>query len=266
MKAITHLAVNGPGNQHLASSPVSHLAGDEVQVWVASLEKPPEVVAGFSLLLSPDEKDRAGRFYFERDRRRYTVGRGLLRMFLGAFLAMKPDQIAFRYGAYGKPALDRVVHGRTLQFNLAHSNDLAVFIFCWDRPVGIDVEHVRPMTDEADFAERFFSPAESALIGSLSGEQKRNTFFKLWTCKEAFLKASGAGLTDPLNEVEFSFGDADSARIVSIHGDKKRAALWRMEMFKPAKGYQAACAVEGDAEQLVFRQADDYIPDRTDFG
>src|SRR4051812_45031189 len=121
MKAITHLAANSPGNPHLASSPAFHLAGDEVQVWIASLEKPPEVVAGCSSLLSPDEKDRAGRFYFERDRKRYTVGRGLLRMLLGAFLATKPGQVTFRYGAYGKPALDRVVHGRTLQFNLAHS-------------------------------------------------------------------------------------------------------------------------------------------------
>src|SRR3954470_18174603 len=95
MKAITHLAANSPGNQHLASSPAKWNAGDEVQVWVASLEKPPEVVAEFSSLLSPDEKDRAGRFYFERDRKRYIVGRGLLRMLLGAFLAVKPAQIGF---------------------------------------------------------------------------------------------------------------------------------------------------------------------------
>jgi len=188
------------------------------------------------------------------------VGRGLLRMMLGAFLATKPEQVVFCYGAYGKPALDRRVHEQTLQFNLSHSNELALFIFCRDRPAGIDVEYVRPMPDEADFAERFFSSSESALISSLSGEQRRIAFFKLWTCKEAYLKANGDGLADSLNEVVFSFGEADTARVVSIHGDEKRAASWRMEMFRPAQGYQAACAIEGSAGQLVFRNADDYFP------
>src|SRR5688572_21945113 len=151
------LAANTPGNQRLASSPAYRLAGDEVQVWIASLERSLQAVAGFSRLLSPDERDRAERFYFERDRSRFIIGRGLLRTLLGAYLALEPGRIEFRYGAYGKPALNGPVRGKTLQFNLAHSNDMAVFIFSRNRPVGIDVEHIRQMSDEDDFAERFFS-------------------------------------------------------------------------------------------------------------
>lgn len=263
---MTHLAASQPGDQHRASSSVLHLADDEAQVWVASLEKEPGVVTRFSALLSADEQERTGRFYFDRDRKRYAVGRGLLRMLLGAYLALPPGQIAFRYGTYGKPALDGTVDGRTLQFNLAHSNELAVFIFCWDRPVGIDVEHVRPMPDEADLAERFFSPAESALVASLAGEQRRETFFKLWTCKEAYLKTGGAGLANSLSAVEFAFDPAGAARIQAIHGDRKRAAAWRMHLFTPARDYQAACACEGDPGRLVFRQTDDHFPDRPQRG
>lgn len=261
---MTHLSANGPCNQDRASASAFNLAGDEAQVWIASLEKPPDALDRFSLLLSQDERDRAGRFYFERDRRRYTVGRGLLRMLLGAYLAMKPDRVAFRYGAHGKPALDGPYQDRTLQFNLSHSDDLAVFIFCRDRQVGIDVEYIRPMPDEADFAERFFSPAESAWISSLTGEQRRIAFFKLWTCKEAYLKASGAGLAVSLNQVVFSFSDAGSARMLSIHGNKQQAAHWRTELFDPAAGYQAACALEGKPGPLVFRKSDDYFPNSLD--
>ena len=162
------------------------LSSDDVHIWRASLEQPLEDVAKFFALLSPDEVVRAERFYFERDRSHFIVGRGLLRTFLGRYLEMEPARVEFSYGPYGKPALKSVFHGKALQFNLSHSNSVAVFIFSWNRLVGIDVEQVRSILDEDRFAEQLFSAREGRFIGSLSGEQKLDSFFKIWTCKEAF--------------------------------------------------------------------------------
>jgi 4'-phosphopantetheinyl transferase len=253
-------AGNHPDKQNPTSSPAFHLAGDEVHIWCAALERPSPVVTRLSVLLSPDEKARAERFYFERDRVRYIVGRGLLRTILGKYLGMDPAHIEFSYGPYGKPALKTDQPNQTLQFNLAHSQNQALFAFCADRPLGIDLEHVREMPDEDALARHVFSPAEAALVASLSGQQKHAAFFKIWTCKEAVLKASGHGLTKPLDQTEISL-TGETARLAVIDGDPDKAARWRLELFKPLPDYQAALAFEGRTCQIIFRQIDEDLAD-----
>jgi 4'-phosphopantetheinyl transferase len=102
------------------------------------------------------------------------------------------------------------------------------------------------MPDTDDFAEKFFSSRETELINSLQGEDKDAAFFKLWTCKEALLKANGSGLTMPLSHMEISLATDGSAALNSIGGDRAQASRWHLEAFNPASGYQAALAVEGD--------------------
>lgn len=222
-----------------------------MHVWCVTLTQP-QGAAGFAPLLSADEHQRAARFFFERDRNRYIVGRGLLRTFLGRYLGVRAAWLEFSYGPHGKPSLKTEQPGQGLQFNLAHSNDLAVYAFCWDHPLGIDVEHVRPMADEDDFAEKNFSSGEATLIYSLFGEQKRNAFFTIWTCKEALFKASGAGLTQPIHQAEIGLAAGEPARLISIDGDREQAARWRLETFEPFPGYQAALAFEGQDHRIVF--------------
>jgi 4'-phosphopantetheinyl transferase len=252
----TILTETGSGNRFPSSA--LHLADGEAQVWCASLERPAQVVARFSALLSADEKARADRFYFERDRTHFIIGRGLLRTMLGSYLGMEPARVEFDYGLYGKPALK--LPGQTLQFNLAHSKDLAVYAFCRGFQVGIDLEHMREMPNQDAFAEQIFSSSESALIRSLAGEQKQNAFFTVWTCKEAVLKTSGDGLTKPLDQTEIVLA-GESARLASIDGDREKAACWRLETFQPAPGYQAALAFERHDCKIVFRQVEDYFSD-----
>lgn len=235
-------------------SPLSQpLVDSDLHVWSASLAGSPEELAHYSSLLSADEKTRAEKFYFERDRHRYIFGRGILRTLLAGYLKINPSKIEFMYGAHGKPALKKAYHDKILQFNLAHSNDWGLYIFGWDRQLGIDLEHVRPLQDADDFAKRFFSRQESAWINSLPMDQKWGAFYKLWTCKEAFLKANGSGLTIPLNEAEIFIQDDNSAKLVSIGGVSDKAAKWQLEIFNPIDDYQAAIAFEGNQGQIVFR-------------
>ncbi|MFO7584042.1 MAG: 4'-phosphopantetheinyl transferase superfamily protein [Anaerolineales bacterium] len=210
-----------------------------------------ELGALFSLL-SPDEKVRAGRFYFEMDRNRFVVGRGLLRTILGGYMDMAPSQVEFVYGKYGKPALGLGAWDKPLEFNLSHSKDLALYAFSWDHRVGVDVEYIRPMPDLDDFAEQFFSPRETDVLKSLSEAKKYDAFFKLWTCKEAFLKAHGSGLTTPLNHVEISLEAEGTGLLSAIDGDSEQASRWHLESFSPMMGYRASLAIEGHAGQVVI--------------
>ena len=222
------------------------LTDSDIHVWCASLNVSPEDLSDYVSLLSPDEKTRAERFYFEKDRDYFSVGRGLLRILIGHYLKIIPSQIEFFYEDHGKPTLKSVLQDKTFEFNLSHSKGMALYIFNWHRKVGIDVEHIHPMPDMDDFAERFFSPRESALINSLSGQQKEAVFFKLWTCKEAFLKANGNGLTLPINQVEISLENEGHIKLEPIGEEKEQTADWRLELFNPVPGYQAALAIEGN--------------------
>ena len=243
--------------QKFSALPPQPLTDSDFHIWRASLSGSLDEFSYFDSLLSPDEKARAERFYFERDRNRYIFGRGILRVLLGGYLQMEASKITFVYGPYGKPAIESMPSNKTLQFNLAHSNDWAIYAFGWDQPLGIDLEHIRPMPDVDDLAERFFSARESALIHSLSGDQKWETFFTIWTCKEAFLKASGSGLTIPLDQFEVSPMANGGMRLTSISGNSIPAARWRLEIFKPIVAYQSAIAIQDHDVDLIFHQFGD---------
>jgi 4'-phosphopantetheinyl transferase len=225
-------------------SPPEPLPGDALQVWHILLDQAQEDVPYFSSLLSPDEKERAGRFYFERDRSRYILGRGILRTLLAAHLNLEPAQIRFSYGPCGKPALKSTRGENAPQFNISHSGNLLMVAFCQEHRVGIDVEQVRLVADELRLAEEFFSPGESKWISSLNGARRRAAFFKLWTCKEALVKASGIGLAEIKEQMEIQLAEQNHPRLVSIDGSREESDLWRLQTGEPVPGYQAALAVE----------------------
>lgn len=243
--------------QHEHSQP---LADSDIHVWCASLKLPPQDLDELFQLLSSDEKTRAERFYFERDRNRFIAGRGLLRTIISRYLEMEASQMEFVYGDHGKPALKLAPQNKAFEFNLSHSKDLALYIFNWNRKIGIDVEYVHPRPDVDDFARQFFSPRESAFVNALSGKQKEDAFFKIWTCKEAFLKANGNGLTLPINQVEISLEAEGLVMLKSIGGNKAQVTHWHLEIFNPVPGYQAALAVKGHVGQIVLQQLNNHLP------
>src|SRR5262249_38435202 len=113
----------------------------EVQVIYSPLTAEPGFVDQLRQLLSPQERARADRFRFEKDRNAFTIARGLLRIILGSYLQTTPSAIEFTYGSRGKPS---VVSARPIQFNLSHSGDLAVYAITEGYEVGADVEYIRP--------------------------------------------------------------------------------------------------------------------------
>ncbi len=226
------------------------LSPNDVNVWSANLKLPLLQIEQFSKILSSDEIDRANKFYFERDKNRFIVARGTLRKILSLYLNIESHKLKFSYSDRGKPNLP----SSSILFNLSHSQDLALYAITTVNLIGIDLEYIRPLADAESLAKRFFSPQEYNLISQLPPQQQPEIFFKMWTCKEAYLKATGDGLAGGLEKVEVFFTPEQPIRFLNINGDVQEASRWYLYQFIPQSNYIAAVAAVGKSQNLSFYQ------------
>lgn len=223
---------------------------DEVHVWRVALDPPSPWVERFEAVLSPVERARADRYHRAGDRARCVVGRGWLRTLLGRYLADDPGRLEFRYGRQGKPELAGPAGVPPLRFNLAHSRDLALLAVVQGRQVGIDMEAIRPLADADRIIARFFSPRERAAYLSLPEPERPDAFFRAWTRKEAYLKATGLGLSLALDQFAVALAPGEPARLVHVEGRPHEPERWALHDLEPGPGFTAALAVEGSGWRL----------------
>ena len=229
-----------------------------MQVWPVRLTAPDDAVDDFRSLLAEPEKERAERFAFEHLRRSFILSRGVLRILLGRYIGMAPAAITFAYGAHGKP---HVPVETRVRFNSSHSGDLAVFAFTQDCEIGVDVERVRSLPDMQDIARRFFCPEEEAELADGAPSDRAHAFFLCWTRKEAFIKATGDGLSAALDSFRVSLRPGDRARIIRV-GDGSGAG-WAMHNLEPGPGYAGAlayCGPERSMDLMPVRSAVEWLP------
>ena len=220
------------------------LSSDEVHVWRAFFDKDESHFNELARTLSEDERLKAKRFYFQKDKRRFVVTHGVLRNILGRYLKIEPNRLKFSYGSRGKPTLNGIPDGHSLCFNMSHSHSLALFAFTWGRKIGVDVEYVRSVPDAEEIADRFFSPRENAVFRTVPAGKKPEAFFNCWTRKEAFLKAIGDGLSRSLDSFEVSLFPGEPAQLLCVGGDPLEASRWRLRALAPAHGYIGAFVIE----------------------
>jgi 4'-phosphopantetheinyl transferase len=233
----------------------SKLPPDEVHVWRTSLDLPQEAFAPLSELLSPEEAERAARFRFERDRRRFVVAQGTLRRLLARYTGQAPAELLFERGPWGKPSLVSPEGGAaSVRFNLSHSGELALYAVTRAREVGVDVERVRPDTAIERLASRFFSPVEAAELLSLPEPSRRRAFFDCWTRKEAVMKAVGRGLALGLDQFDVTLRPGEPPRLRRTAWDPADATRWALHVIEVPDGYAGALAVEGGCASLVVRE------------
>jgi len=226
------------------------LSRDEVHVWCASLDQSASLVQQLATTLSADEQLRADRFRFEQHRQHFIIGRGVLRAILGRYMNIEPSQLQFCYSPHGKPALADADTTGMLQFNLSHSGGVALYAVACERQIGIDIERLRPFSELEQIAKRFFSNREYEELRALSPSQQHDAFFRYWTLKEAYVKATGQGLSLALNQFEVSLASRESAVVLKTPVDSQEASHWSLKELSPGHGYVAAIAVEGDSWQI----------------
>src|SRR5262245_39723938 len=117
---------------------------DSVHIWRLELSVPQAKVEVLRQLLTEDEKIRADRYHFQRDRNRFIVARSVLRSMLGRYLGIKPEQFRFEYTRYGKPVLANDALNQEWNFNVSHAESQALYGITRHRRIGVDIEFMRP--------------------------------------------------------------------------------------------------------------------------
>lgn len=216
---------------------------EEVHVWRVSLEATAAQMECLFRTLSPDEIERARLFRFEKDQKQFITARGMLRRILGYYVREHPQQLHFQYSSYGKPAL--APEYGALHFNVSHAGAWALYAVASDREVGVDIECIRDDIDLEQISRQFFSSGEIRWLEQAEQSKRRELFFQLWTRKEAFIKATGKGMSFPLEQVDVSSGRSDNWSPVHLFADAGESGAWQVQNLFPAHGYTAAVAIEG---------------------
>jgi 4'-phosphopantetheinyl transferase len=236
-----------PNRFSVRPDPFSNLAlrENEVHVWLVQTNDESTSPDDFKDLLSSVEQDRASKFRFEIDQRRYTTSHAALRSILSNYVNDPARALQFAAGPYGKPKLAPIHATEKVEFNLSHSHELALIAVAQGREIGVDVEWVREDFAFDEVAQRFFTTKEVAALHRLPLHLQREAFYKCWTSKEAFLKAKGTGLSGQLDEVEIVRADD----VVRVKGTIPNSSLVELTV---ANGYVAALVVEGAKPRIDY--------------
>ena len=226
------------------------LESDQVDVWRVELDQKRNWVDSMRATLSEDERLRAERFHFEKDRDHFITARGCLRDILGAYLGINPADVRFNYSEYGKPDLAEEINSRDLRFNISHSSGIALIAVTSKQDIGVDVEYMdRDLADE-NVARRFFSTSEVEILHSLPKDQRKEAFFNCWTRKEAYIKARGEGLSHPLDQFDVTLAPGEPAALLETRPDPDEADRWIIRELNPGIGYVGAVALRAHNLQL----------------
>lgn len=219
-------------------------ASNQVHLWLASEPALLEVdqKQRYAAWLSHDEQQRMQRFHFAADQQRFLLARTLVRSVLAGYLQQEPGHLRFGCNAHGKPELKRETTSASLQFNLSHTQGLLALAVTAEAAVGVDVEAVTRTVDMLALAERFFAAAETAQIKQCAAGQQRECFFRVWTLKEAYVKARGLGLQLGLDSFAFQLAGG-SALAFSTAEPGVESSEWSFFQLQHSEHFCVAVAV-----------------------
>ena len=212
-----------------------------IDLWQFSLT---EEVTNSEELLNEEEKTRANRFYFERHRRRFINARATVRTILARYLNTEPEELVFSYNPQGKPA---VLNSQKLEFNLSHSQELGLLAIGKKFPIGVDLEcySARPYDG---IAKHSFSPKEIDALLKVPPTLKPALFFHIWSQKEAFIKATGLGLSYPTQE----FSVPTTIPTKQLIEDTLHNTTWLLRSFMPKVACSGALCYNPTIKELRY--------------
>ncbi len=223
---------------------------NDLYIWLLDFDRFP-AVSRFETALSEKERERAARFYFERDRHAYIITRGFLKERLGAFSGIAPVQIAFDYNKQGKPYWP----GSPFFFNVSHSGGKGLVAISPLAPLGVDIERFRKETTTEKIAARFFSKKEVRTFMALRDEDREQGFFNAWTRKEAFIKAAGLGLSMPLHSFDVTLTPGEEVCLQAVRHPGYQATDWLLRALPVEAPYAGAFCIKDISPRLHLWQA-----------
>ncbi len=227
------------------SSEVITIGHDELHLWTFNHGEFESDLTELRSWMSADEVTKAERFVTEKLQTSFVLSRSFLRGLLAKYLRCHPREVSFTLGAYGKPSLAATDSDSQLSFNLAHSGVITLCAVGLSKDIGVDVEQMRDIDDMENIARRFFAPLEVARLNALPECEKKEAFFRCWTAKEAFIKATGEGLSRPLDSFTVSFLPAEESKICTSDDSSR----WCLQYLEPGLSGYAAALVTGGSER-----------------
>lgn len=222
------------------------ISGENVHIWLTDVCDVGEAVPSLLQLLSPDERKRAEKYHFNKDRGSFVIRRAVLRMILGLYTGEKAEDLQFTYNNFDKPELKSQL---PINFNSSSSNKVGIITIALDTRIGIDIEFVDNAFPKLELAEKYFSTDEVHALSDLQPALQTAAFFDCWTKKEAFVKAKGGGMSHPLPELAVSL---DEQGRFSVNADSDETAGWIIESFVPQHNYIASIAYEGERRAVRY--------------
>ena len=230
-----------------ADRTVLQLAEAELHIWLAHVPAFRGKEHALREALTQEEIERMEQFYFAADRERFAVAHALVRSLCGRYEDMPVERVQIAADHRGKPELRTERRAGKLAFNLSHSEELVAAVFARGRSVGIDVEWIRDIPEWPQLAQQFHPVEQKLLHAAAAGNQQR-MFFDCWARKEAFVKATGEGLSRPLDS--FWITEDGEQGIFRVNGEGAARNAWTILDFSAAAGYSAAIAFDQGEQQI----------------
>ncbi len=217
-------------------------------------------------MLDDEERARAARFVFERDRHQFIAAHALLRILLQELAGGPAGAWRFTVGPHGKPSLHPDHRLGRLAFNISHTRGAVACAMTLDRDIGVDIEDLERPGRLLEIAHAYFAPAELIVLRSAPPAAQRGVFFRLWTLKEAYIKAHGDGLSLPLDRFAFSLSPPVIAFAPGFPDDP---AVWQFSTLapttshilavggRPSRRHKSRCSRPAPGDTLRHRPVDD---------
>lgn len=222
------------------------LSPNVVDVVRVRLDLPTEEWTRLTELLTDDERSRAMRFRFDEPRCQFITCRAALRRLLSGCCGLAPTAVPLQYGSHGKPCLAFEGMGSSvpqIEFSVSHSGDFGLIALTIGVPVGIDIEEINPRVETLRLAERFFARAETRELCDLPTDDQTAGFYRGWTCKEAYIKATGRGLSMPLDSFAVTIDPRKPASLRWVDQQPEEPSTWTVRSLDIAPNYAAAVMV-----------------------
>ncbi|MCA9500834.1 MAG: 4'-phosphopantetheinyl transferase superfamily protein [Nitrospira sp.] len=222
-----------------------------VHAWRVHLDLSSRQTSLYRTDLSEDERARAKRYRLPHHQNQFILTRGILRNLIGHYVGIPPGTIRFENNVQGKLSLIEPPHS-SLQFNVSHTNGMALLAFTIEHAVGIDVEEVNRNVNDQDIATRYFSPREAAYLATLPPDKRTQEFLTYWTCKEAYLKMLGVGLSGGMAHCEIAL-DPDSLNANVLVTDRQsRNDACSLFRINAGESHVGALAVGCPSVEVLF--------------
>ncbi|WP_418603971.1 4'-phosphopantetheinyl transferase family protein [Hwangdonia sp.] len=235
------------------SSPTKHfvnLKPNIIHTWLVNFDdKDEDAINKYYYLLSEDEKKRASKYKFHKDKRCYIITKGALRLLSERYLNIDARAITFDYGKYGKPDFS---FNTNLKFNISHSGDILALSFVKEFDIGVDIEKIKDNFDVFEIASNFFSTLEIETLKKVPKEKQVEYFYRCWTRKESFIKAKAKGLSFPLDSFSVCINSDKKTELLETKWDAAEKHQWKLFTFSHQPDYLGAISIKGDIKTVEY--------------